>query len=289
MELLVSAEMVSHRGALPRGRVELDRSDGGAQRAGGREANPSVRCEAEAMDSFASSGQFWLSQTPDRRVHGDLSFDEAGIQLRLTKTLRGPVVISDRTSGGPMEWATEPVVHGRLRSGDEVTLLQASGFAMPVDIAQETWSASFALTGGLVPDDQFSRVQVTFDYLLPWVGPPGILRSELTASTVTIDTARSTLAEATLADARTVRLLTGVTAQSRLGPPGAVVCLRGRGPADTTCRDPQRLGPPTPGPPGRLPGPASPARRHSPRHWSRTAPVLRGRPGARHGPSARAS
>lgn len=162
------------------------------------------------MDSFASSGQFWLPHTPDRRVHGDLVFDGAGIQLRLTKTLRGPVVLSDRTAGGPMQWATEPVVHGRMQSGEEVTLLQAGGLAIPVDIAQETWSASFALTGGLVLDDRFSRVQVDFDYLLPWVRPAGILRSELMASTVVIDTARSTLAEATLPDGRTVRLLTGV-------------------------------------------------------------------------------
>jgi ApeA N-terminal domain 1 len=163
------------------------------------------------MESFASSGQFWLPQTPDRRVHGDLAFDDAGIQLRLAKTLRGPVVLSDRTVGGPMQWATEQVVHGRLRSGEEVTLLQASGLAIPVDIAQETWSASFALTGGLVPDDRFSRVQVDFDYLLSWARPPGIVRSELTDSNVTIDTDRSTLAEATLPDSRKVRLLTGVT------------------------------------------------------------------------------
>jgi len=163
------------------------------------------------MESFASSGQFWLPHTPDRRVHGDLVFDEAGIQLRLMTTLRGPVVISDRTSGGSTQWATEPVVHGRLHSGKEVTLLEAAGLAIPVDIAQETWSARFVLTGGLVPDDLFSRVQVNFDYLLPWVRPAGILRGELMASTVVIDTARSTLAEATLPDGRTVRLLTGVT------------------------------------------------------------------------------
>jgi hypothetical protein len=52
-------------------------------------------------------------------------------------------------SGSP-QWATEPVVHGQLRGGDDVSLLQASGYSMPVEQIQETWSADFALTGGLV-------------------------------------------------------------------------------------------------------------------------------------------
>lgn len=79
-----------------------------------------------------------------------------------------------------------------------------------MDVVEETWSAQFALRGGLAADDRFSQVQVVFDYLLPWAQPPGILVSELTAPTVIVDTNRSLLAEAGLPDGRTVRLLTGV-------------------------------------------------------------------------------
>ena len=153
-----------------------------------------LKCQAGAVDSFASGGWFWLPHAPSRRVHGDLIFDDAGIQLHVTESLRGPIVRSSTTSGGPVQWATEPIVHGRLRNGKAVTLLEVSGLAMPVAAAEENWSARFALMGGLVPDDRFSRVHVAFDYLLPWARPPGILRSDLTAPLVTVDTAVSTLA-----------------------------------------------------------------------------------------------
>jgi ApeA N-terminal domain 1 len=171
-----------------------------------------LRCEADAVESFASSGWFWLPRTPDRRVHGDLVVDEADIQLQVGQSLRGPTPISDTSVGGPMQWATEPVVHGCLRNGEDVTLLQLAGLASPVDVASEGWSASFALTGaGLAADDRFTHVLFDLDHLLPWVQPSGILRSGLTAPVVEVDTQRSTLAEAAIPDGRIVRILTGVT------------------------------------------------------------------------------
>jgi len=169
-----------------------------------------LRCQAEAVESFASSGRFWLPQTPSRQVHGDLAFDDGGVELHVYETLRGPTALSGTTRGGAMQWATEPVVYGRLRTGEEVTLLQASGLALPVDVAEENWSARFALRGGLAGEDCFSRVLVAFDYLLPWTQPAGIFRGALTASSFTVDTAESVLADATLGDGRTVRLVTGV-------------------------------------------------------------------------------
>lgn len=162
------------------------------------------------MESFASSGRFWLPQKPGRRVHGDLAFDDVGVELHVYESLRGPTALSSATCGGPMQWATEPVVSGCLRTGEEVTLLEVSGLAVPVDVAEENWSARFALRGGMVGEDRFSRVHVVFDYLLPWTQPAGIFRGALTARSFTVDTVESVLAEATLGDGRTVRLVTGV-------------------------------------------------------------------------------
>src|SRR5260370_31539468 len=73
----------------------------------------------------------------------------------------------------------------------------------------ETWSAAFALTGGLIPQDPFSQLTVVLDYLMPWTRPPAILRSSLTDALVTIDAEQHALATAKLDDATTVRLITG--------------------------------------------------------------------------------
>ena len=127
-----------------------------------------------------------------------------------TRSLRGPTVLSSTKSGGAMQWATEPVVYGCLRTGEEVTLLEVSGLAVPVDVVEENWSARFALRGGLAGEDRFSRVRVVFDYLLPWTQPGGIFHGALTARSFTVDTMESVVAEATLGDGRTVRLVTGV-------------------------------------------------------------------------------
>lgn len=170
----------------------------------------SSRCEAEFVDFFASGGWFWLPQHPDRRIHGDLAFDDDGIRLELTTSLRAPVAREGGVVGGSPQWVTEPVVHGQLRNGEQVTLLQASGYTMPVEQIQETWSADFALTGELIAEDRFSQVLVVFDYLMPWANPPGMVHGDLTARSFTVDAQRSTLAETMLADGRTVRLVTGV-------------------------------------------------------------------------------
>jgi hypothetical protein len=64
------------------------------------------------------------------------------VQLHVSQTLRRPVVRDSGCFGGAAEWASEPVIHGLLRGGNQVTLLQASGLAVPVDVADETWSAA---------------------------------------------------------------------------------------------------------------------------------------------------
>jgi ApeA-like protein/HEPN superfamily Apea-like protein len=167
-------------------------------------------CQAGRMEFFATYGRFWLPQLPQRLVHGSLAFDENGVRLELDDPLRAPVVGEGGIVSGSAESAAEAVVHGRLRDGREVTLLRLRGWSMPADGMQETWFADFAVTGGLTSGDGFSQMVVIFDYLMPWVRPPGIIRSELFSSSVTVDTQQVTLDETVLGDGRTVRLVSGV-------------------------------------------------------------------------------
>jgi len=143
-------------------------------------------------------------------VHGELAFDDDSVRLRLIDPLRAPTALAPGLFGGSPKAATESVVHGRLHDGTEVTLLHASGYTMPVEQMQETWLASFALTGGLIAEDRFCKVRVVLDYLMPWARPPGIVHAEPTAATFAIDPHPSTLGESMLADGKTVRLITGV-------------------------------------------------------------------------------
>lgn len=162
------------------------------------------------MEFFTSAGRFWLPEHPDRRVHGDLNFDDDGIQLQITDPLRAPLPRGGGGVGGSPQFIEEPVVHGQLHDGTELTLLQASGYSMPVDGLQETWRISFVLSGRLLTEDHFEQVTVVFDYLMAWVRPPGIVDAGPTAETFTINSQRSALAETALPDGRTVKVITGV-------------------------------------------------------------------------------
>ena len=165
------------------------------------------------MEYFTTQGRFWLPQQPRRAVHGRLIFDEDGIRLELADSLREPTARGSGVVGGSPEWAAEPVVHGRLRDGNEVTLLRLRGLSMPTEGVQETWFADFSLTGGLIGNDAFSQMVVIFDYLMPCVQPPGILRSELLSPNITVETQPTVQAETTLGDGTAVRLVTGVDGQ----------------------------------------------------------------------------
>jgi hypothetical protein len=157
------------------------------------------------MEFFATHGRFWLPFLPHRMVHGSLTFGADGVRLDLSDPLRVP----KSARGGSPEQANEPMAYGRLRNGQEVTLLRLRGWSMPADGMQETWSADFALTGGL-SSDTFRQMVVIFDYLMPWVRPPGIVQREPFSSGFTVETQQMTLAETALSDGRTVRLVTGV-------------------------------------------------------------------------------
>jgi hypothetical protein len=160
------------------------------------------------MESSAPSfGWFWLPEHPEHQVHGSVSHGDDGIQLEVAGTLQPPA----QHGGGSPRWVTIPVILGRLHDGRDVTLLQASGDEMtgtPEEVTEE-YQADFALDGGHVTEDCFARTRIVFDYLMPWVNPPGIVHENLADGTFTVDPRQTVITEAALTDGRTVRLLTG--------------------------------------------------------------------------------
>jgi hypothetical protein len=166
---------------------------------------------AMPMEFLSQEGQFWLPRHPKRPVHGLVAFQEDGVTLSPEGALHAP---DPGGSGGSPVAATEPVVHGCLRDGQQVTLFQASGLTWPVDGVQETWQAEFLLTGGLVPHDRFVQAQIVFDYLTPWTQPASIVTKAMGSDDVVIDTRRVTVDQAVLADKTKVQLCAGVEGQS---------------------------------------------------------------------------
>jgi ApeA N-terminal domain 1 len=162
------------------------------------------------MEFFAQEGRFWLPRQREHVVPGSVSYQEDGVTLNLTSSLRGPISLPGGLTGGSAALATEPFIHGRLRDGRVLTLYQASGLSWPVEGMQETWRADFLFDGSLIRDTWFTHAQMNFDYLMPWTQPPGILKSELTDEDVVIDSRPVTLAQAALGDKTKIELCTGV-------------------------------------------------------------------------------
>lgn len=130
------------------------------------------------MKPFSSDGDFWLPANPGRRVCGTLTFD-GDLSLVVYDALQefslreGTVQVR---AGG--QWTTEPVVHGRLRDGTRVTLLDVSGMDLsgPFGWVKESHDVRVALTGGshYVEEDRFERLSCTFDVLAGWAHPDPI-------------------------------------------------------------------------------------------------------------------
>jgi hypothetical protein len=169
-----------------------------------------ISWDATQVDFVSGEGRFWLPRQPARVVHGSVAFGEDGVTLSLAGSLRGPVPRPGGGAGGSPSMASEPVIHGRLLDGREVSLHDAHGLSWPVDDIQETWRADFLFTGGLTDGSRFTHVQVVFDCLMPWVRPAGITRGKFGSGDVVIDTRRVTVDEAVLGDRTKVRICTGV-------------------------------------------------------------------------------
>jgi hypothetical protein len=166
--------------------------------------------DATPVEFVSREGRFWLPRQPKRAVHGTVTFQEDGVTLNLQDSLRGPVSRPGGGFGGSPSLASEPLIHGRLLDGREVSLQGARGMSWPIDGIQESWQADFLFIGGLITSDRFTRVQVVFDCLMPWAAPAGIVRGEIGGDDVSIDTRRITVNQAILGDRTKVRLCTGV-------------------------------------------------------------------------------
>jgi hypothetical protein len=166
--------------------------------------------DATPVEFVSREGRFWLPRQPRRVVHGTVIFGEDGVTLNLTDSLRGPVPRPGGGFGGSASLASEPMIHGRLLDGREVSLQGGRGMSWPVDGIQESWRADFLFIGALITGDRFTRVQVVFDCLMPWTAPAGIARGKIGGDDVSIDTRRVTVDQAILGDRTKVRLCAGV-------------------------------------------------------------------------------
>lgn len=162
------------------------------------------------MKHFISSGVFWLPADRTREVPGQVTFDADGVTLTLQGSLRAPAVLPGAGGSASPEWASEPVAHGQLHGGTEVTLLDLDGRTMPFRLHEETWRAGFALSGGLTEADAFDVARFEFDALLAWADPPGIAAEGPPSERVVIDPRSATVAETELADQTRLCLRTGV-------------------------------------------------------------------------------
>jgi hypothetical protein len=110
------------------------------------------------VDFVSGEGRFWLPRQPSRVVHGSVAFGDDGVTLSLAGSLRGPVPLPGGGAGGSPSPASEPVIHGRLLDGRQVSLHDAHGLSWPVDDIQQTWRADFLFTGGLTDGSRFTHV-----------------------------------------------------------------------------------------------------------------------------------
>ncbi len=120
------------------------------------------------MQHFTAEGQWWLPETPERRVPGTLTFDGDGLELVLYDALREFTMTEGEVVGvASPDWSVEPILHGRTRDGRDFTLFQAGGLNLrgPFDVTKEVYRPEMALGGCHTNLDDFIEVWCGFDYL----------------------------------------------------------------------------------------------------------------------------
>lgn len=120
-------------------------------------------------------GNWWLPETPDRRVHGRLSYSGAGAQLDLSGALSERdlgVVGADRLD----------VVFGTTHEEDEVTVFRAlrtrATLLVHSDFARQSFVSSTVLLGAHVPawsSFQISACEAEFTHLDEWIDLGGFM------------------------------------------------------------------------------------------------------------------
>jgi hypothetical protein len=176
------------------------------------------------MDYFEAEGRWWLPSDPDRSVVGKLTFDSGGIWLRLDGFLW---VEEAKDHLSPVQQGTVPIrrerlVHGLLRSGTDITLIDVLGPAgSDSDFSENsTVVADCGLLGIAALEDSFDEIWFDLDHLEAWWNPPPIVtaveRSEFRVATSQADLAEVSLEKANL------RIVAGVAGTQG----GSIVDLR---------------------------------------------------------------
>jgi len=129
------------------------------------------------MDHFEADGTWWLPESPDNFRIGTLALDAEGFTL----TVEGSIE-PDTDPGimvGMPEVKVTPVIHGRQRTGEKVTLLHAEGanFTGP-HAGQSDYRVRSALINRHVEEDLFSAARIEFDCLEEWTSPPSLTSME---------------------------------------------------------------------------------------------------------------
>lgn len=163
------------------------------------------------MHYFSSPGMFWLPSTPEYRVAGTLTYDAEGASLTVTGSLEQFVLPEGGASVGVVrpEWKTLPVVHGELDDETLVTLLDVSGTSFPTPMTvtvRASWDVAFVLRGAIVDCDLFEQAVFEFDGLMAWVNPAAVAEMA-SAGSIKVDTSLTPLADATLKEGVSCRLL----------------------------------------------------------------------------------
>lgn len=130
------------------------------------------------MDVYSAEGVWWRPEASQHRVPGTLTSDEDGVELVVYGPLRqSPSKVGVVKIEGS-EWVATPVVHGRTRDGEDITLLDVDGLMslpIPSDEVRETHTVSVACIGGHFSGDAFIEAQAEFDWLDAWLDPPAIV------------------------------------------------------------------------------------------------------------------
>lgn len=130
-----------------------------------------------------TEGTWWLPETSDHRVPGTLVRETGGRLTLVThaalRQYEYPSSVDDvvEHSFGGLEWRRLPFVHGYFRDNMAVTLMEAVGIDMsgPFEKVTETYSVEVAFIGSHLHEDSFSEVQMEFDWLSDWLGPPSLI------------------------------------------------------------------------------------------------------------------
>jgi hypothetical protein len=129
-------------------------------------------------------GTFWLPAAPERRLSGELQIGSR-VQLLLDDPIYA-VEDLDEVVLAPKP-VNEPLLHGALRDGRLVSIMNLAGATLAVPFAQgsEVFRASAALFNDHIhlESDSFRLASFSFDFLQAWTQPPSLISDRNTSST----------------------------------------------------------------------------------------------------------